>query len=181
MSKKIICVVLTLVLTLGLFAACGGKQEPAGAPTTINAQPENTSKSFSVVTTIFPEYDWVKTLVGERADAFDLTMLLDSGVDLHNYQPTAQDILKVSQCDMFIYVGGESDGWVDDVLAQAENKDMIVINLLETLGNRVKAEEVKEGMEAEQIIIQAPGYMLDANEENARYQIQLSLQYFKEA
>ena len=159
MFKKIICVLLTLALVLGAFAACGGKTEtPAattaektdetGAPAT-EPKPEDTAKRFSIVTTIFPIYDWVRNLLGERTEACDMTMLLDSGVDLHSYQPTAADILKVSQCDLFLYVGGESDEWVDDVLAQAENKDMLVVNLLEALGDSVKAEEVKEGMEAE--------------------------------
>ena len=74
-------------------------------------------------------------------------MLLDNGVDLHSYQPTADDILKISTCDMFIYVGGESDEWVEDALKEATNKDMTVINLLEVLGDSVKEEEMVEGMQ----------------------------------
>lgn len=77
-------------------------------------------------------------------------MLLDNGVDLHSYQPTADDIIKISDCDLFIYVGGESDGWVEDALKEAANKDMQVINLLDVLGEQVKEEEVVEGMEAEE-------------------------------
>ena len=69
-----------------------------------------------VVTTIFPEYDWVKEIAGDKASNMDPTMLLDNGVDLHSYQPTSDDILKISDCDLFVYVGGESDGWVDDAL-----------------------------------------------------------------
>jgi zinc transport system substrate-binding protein len=161
MFKKIICVLMTLALVLGAFAACGGKtNEPAattadktedsGAPTAEDAAgTDDTARRFSIVTTIFPVYDWVRNLLGDRAADCDITMLLDSGVDLHNYQPTAADILKVSHCDLFLYVGGESDEWVEDVLAQAENRDMLTVNLLETLGDRVKEEEVKEGMEAE--------------------------------
>ena len=78
------------------------------------------------------------------------TMLLDNGVDLHSYQPTADDIMKISDCDLFIYVGGESDAWVEDALKEADNKDMKVINLLDVLGSSVKEEEVVEGMEAEE-------------------------------
>lgn len=74
----------------------------------------------------------------------------DNGVDLHSYQPTAEDIMKVSDCDLFVYVGGESDAWVDDALKQAKNKDMQVVNLLDVLGNSVKEEEVIEGMEPEE-------------------------------
>lgn len=79
----------------------------------------------------------------------DLTMLLDNGADLHSYQPTASDIMKISECDIFIYVGGESDTWVEDALKEAVNKNMKVINLLEVLGSSVKEEEVVEGMKAE--------------------------------
>ena len=68
----------------------------------------------------------------------EVTMLLDNGVDLHSYQPTADDIIKISDCDLFIYVGGESDGWVEDALKEATNKDMQVINLLDVLGEQVK-------------------------------------------
>nr|MCR5282715.1 metal ABC transporter substrate-binding protein [Lachnospiraceae bacterium] len=68
-------------------------------------------------------------------------------VDLHSYQPTADDIMSISTCDMFIYVGGESDEWVEDALKEATNKDMVVINLLEVLGDLVKEEEIVPGMQ----------------------------------
>ena len=106
------------------------------------------SRPVKIVTTIFPIYDWVREIAGTETD-MELTMLLDSGVDLHNYQPTAQDILKIAQCDLFIFVGGESDEWTEDVIATAQNKDMVVINLLEALGEDVKEEEIVEGMEHE--------------------------------
>ena len=134
--KKIITVLTVLVLVLGGVTACGTK----------NSNKDNGDK-IQIVTTIFPEYDWVKNVLGDKADNAEVTMLLDKGVDLHSYQPTAADILKISTCDLFIYVGGESDEWVDDALQEAVNKDMVVINLLETLGDSVKEEEVVEGME----------------------------------
>lgn len=104
---------------------------------------------LSVVVTIFPEYDWVKEILGDNPGDAEITMLLDNGADLHSYQPTADDILKVQSCDVFIYVGGESDKWVDNVMAQKSNKNMVVLNLLDVLGDKVKEEEVVEGMEAE--------------------------------
>lgn len=109
----------------------------------------NSGDKMSIVTTIFPEYDWVMNVLGEKKDNADVTLLLDNGIDLHSYQPTPKDIVTISKCDLFIYVGGESDGWVDDALKQAINKDMKVINLMETLGDAVKEEEVIEGMEEE--------------------------------
>ena len=135
--KKIISLALCLLLIAGLFAGCG-RTEPSAAPA---------EKRLNVVTTIFPEYDWVRQIAGDKAD---VTMLLDNGVDLHSYQPTADDIIKISTCDLFIYVGGESDDWVEDVLQQAANQNMAVVNLLEVLGDSVKEEEVVEGMEAEE-------------------------------
>ena len=103
-----------------------------------------------IVTTIFPEYDWVKEIAGDKAKDSEITMLLGNGVDLHSYQPSIQDIAKISTADIFIYVGGESDGWVKDALKNAANKNMKVINLMEVLGDKVKAEEIKEGMQAEE-------------------------------
>ena len=103
---------------------------------------------ISVVTTIFPEYDWMREIIGENPEV-ELTMLLDKGTDLHNYQPSAEDMVKIVNADLFIYVGGESDKWVEDALKNAENPDMKVVNLMEVLGDTVKEEEVVEGMEAE--------------------------------
>lgn len=80
----------------------------------------------------------MREILGDKADHAEVTMLLDNGVDLHSYQPTADDIIKISDCDLFIYVGGESDGWVEDALKEAANKDMQIINLLDVLGEQVK-------------------------------------------
>lgn len=107
------------------------------------------NKKISIVTTIFPEYDWVREIVGNHADKFEITYLMNKGVDLHSYQASAEDIAKVSSADLFIYVGGESDTWAEDAIAEATNKDMKVINLLNSLGSDVKEEEVVEGMAAE--------------------------------
>lgn len=109
----------------------------------------DTDGGISVVCTIFPQYDWVRQILGDRADDMALTLLLNNKVDLHNYQPSVDDIVKISTCDLFIYVGGESDKWVDGALKDATNKKMIVINLLDVLGAAAKEEETLEGMEAE--------------------------------
>ncbi|MCL2517792.1 MAG: metal ABC transporter substrate-binding protein [Oscillospiraceae bacterium] len=100
-----------------------------------------TNDKINIVCTIFPQYDWVRQIIGEQGDNFDLTLLLNSRIDLHNYQPSVDDIVKISACDLFIYVGGESDEWVDGVLEHATNPDMIVINLLEILGDDALIEE----------------------------------------
>lgn len=139
--KKYISIILTAVMALCFLSACGtNSSEPSSNH---NAQEEK----LKIVTTIFPEYDWIKEILGNHVDNAELTMLLDNGVDLHSYQPTAADIMNISTCDLFIYVGGESDRWVEDALQEATNKDMKVINLLEVLGDSVKTEEMVEGMQ----------------------------------
>lgn len=99
---------------------------------------------LQIVTTTFPAYDWVREILGEEAE---VTFLLESGVDMHSFQPSVDDILKISECDMFVYVGGESDRWAQDALKEASNKDIVAVNLLEVLGDSVKEEEILEGME----------------------------------
>ncbi|MDO5445626.1 MAG: metal ABC transporter substrate-binding protein [Eubacteriales bacterium] len=134
--KKIMSSLLAVLMLAGVLTGCG-------------SQTDVKNEKLSVVTTIFPEYDWVMNILGDKAEDAELTMLLDKGVDLHSFQPTADDIIKISRCDLFIYVGGESDKWVEDALKEATNKNMIVIDLLDVLGDAVKEEEVKEGMETE--------------------------------
>ena len=158
--KKIFALLLALLMLASVLAGCASEQvnndtnpetkPDASANTDVNAKPaaeKAPEKSLKIVTTIFPEYDWVREVLGDQAENDELTMLLDNGVDLHSYQPTADDIVKISDCDLFIYVGGESDGWVDDALKNATNKNMKVIDLLDVLGDSVKAEEVVEGMQ----------------------------------
>ena len=118
--------------------------------TSVFAAKAKKSDKLKVVTTIFSEYDWTREIIGENQKNVELTLLLAKGVDLHSYQPSIQDIAKISTADIFVYVGGESDGWVKDALKNATNKNMKVINLMETLGDKVKAEEIKEGMQAEE-------------------------------
>lgn len=130
--KKLFSFFISVFLIAGLFIS------PCAA-----------EKKLSVVTTIFPIYDWVREILGDNLKNADLTLLLDKGVDLHSYQPTVDDMVKISTCDVFIYVGGESDEWVNDALKNSTNKTQIVINLLSILGSSVKTEEIVEGMQHE--------------------------------
>lgn len=135
MKKTLSAVLAVLIITL-MLTGCNQ-----------NTPDNNDTKKLSIVTTVFPVYDWVKNVLGD-ADT-EVEMLLDTGVDLHSFQPTADDIVKISSCDMFIYVGGESDEWVDGALSKKLNENMTVINLLDVLGENAKTEEIVEGMEAE--------------------------------
>ncbi len=110
----------------------------------------NASDNLQIITTIFPEYDWVRNILGDNPANAEITLLLDNGVDLHSYQPTLEDMLKISTCDLFIYVGGESDEWAEDTLKISDNQDRIAISLLDMLGDAAKEEEVVEGMQEEE-------------------------------
>lgn len=167
MKKRVIMLTALAVAVCGIFAGCSktGTETKSStksvtsatssaaasstASTSSEAKTDDANKKFSVVCTIFPEYDWIRQLVGDKKDNYEITYLLDKGVDLHSYQPTAEDIAKIANCDLFVYVGGESDGWVDDALKESKNDKMQVVNLLETLGKNVKPEEVVEGMQEE--------------------------------
>lgn len=138
--KKIITLMLVAVLAVFALSGCG----------TSKSGEDTKDKKIKIVTTIFPEYDWVMQILGDKADKADVTMLLDKGVDLHSYQPSTADIAKISEADVFIYVGGESDEWVEDVLKEAKNKNLKVINLMDVMGDKAKEEEVKEGMQPEE-------------------------------
>ncbi|MDY4084074.1 MAG: metal ABC transporter substrate-binding protein [Ruminococcus bromii] len=135
MRNKLMSLLLVLLLVVITFSGCAS---------TFNFN----SGKLSIVTTIFPEYDWVSQIIGD-SDNINVTMLIKNGVDLHSYQPSTEDIARISTCDMFVYVGGESDNWVDDVLKEAVNKNMIAINLLDVLGESAKEEEEVEGMQEE--------------------------------
>ena len=149
---KALTLALCACLLLCLFTGCAGETGASTARTgdaTSSTRPDTAGKELSVVATIFPAFDWTRQLIGADNDRVALTLLLDRGTDLHSYQPTVEDIYKISTCDLFIYVGGESDKWVPDALAQATNKNMKVICLLDVLGSAVKEEELVEGMEGE--------------------------------
>ena len=135
--KKILALLLALWIPAAVLSGCAPQDDSAA------------SNKLNIVTTIFPAYDWVREILGDETDHAEITMLLDSGVDLHSYQPTVDDIVKISDCDLFLYVGGESDGWVDDALKNAPNKDRKVIRLLDVLGDSAKAEETVAGMQEE--------------------------------
>ena len=136
--KKILALLLALWIPAAVLFGCAPQDDSAA------------SNKLNIVTTIFPAYDWVREILGAETDRAEITMLLDSGVDLHSYQPTVDDIVKISDCDLFLYVGGESDGWVDDALKNAPNKERKVIRLLDVLGDSAKAEETVEGMQEEE-------------------------------
>ena len=138
--KKLLSILVCLML-VAVLGGCGNqavqKPEEKIAP-----------KKLKIVTTIFPLQDWTREILGKEAANADLTMLIKSGVDMHSYQPTADDLVKISSCDVLIYVGGESDQWIEKARKEAVNKNMVTVRLMDALGDRLKHEETVEGMES---------------------------------
>lgn len=130
---------MILCLSLLVLAGC--------APAATQEQGEE--KKLSVVTTVFPAYDWVRELVGEDSRNVEVTWLMKSGVDVHSYQPTVDDLVAIANCDVLVYVGGESEQWMAEALAQGGKEGRVVVNLMETLGDGVKEEEPLPGVEEE--------------------------------
>lgn len=152
MKNRIFGLAMASVLTVSAFCGCGASRMAADSDQKEESVPKNAANAaaYSIVCTTFPQYDWIRNIIGDDSDKFQLTMLLDQGTDLHSYQPTAEDIAKIADADMFVYVGGESDGWVESALKEATNKDMKVVNMLDALETAVKVEEVVPGMQAEE-------------------------------
>jgi len=111
----------------------GGKSENNGV---------TTNKKVSIVTTIFPQYDFTKQIVGDKAD---VTMLLKPGSESHSYEPTPQDIKLIQSCDLFIYTGGENDTWIDGIIESMGDNAPETMKLID-LVNTVE-EEIVEGMQ----------------------------------
>ena len=133
--KKYISILLMAVLALVCLSACGTSDKPADA---------GDSEKLSVVTTIFPQYDFTRQIVGDKAD---ITMLLKPGAESHSYEPTPQDIKTIQNCDLFIYTGGENDVWVDDILNSMGDQKPDILRLIDCVPT--VNEEIVEGMEHE--------------------------------
>jgi zinc transport system substrate-binding protein len=137
----ILILLLTVLFGIFSFSGCGSSSKNQGT------KADASKPKFKIVVTIFPEYSWVKEILGNQDAAVELTLLSIKGADMHSYQPSAEDILRIANCDLFLYVGGESDEWVDKALQVSGNQKRKVINLMKLLGKRVKAEKEVEGMQ----------------------------------
>ena len=107
----------------------------------------NNDDKTKIVTTVFPLFDWTRNIVGDDQQ-IEIILLQDDAGDLHSYQPSAEDILNIINSDLFIYIGGESDEWVQDVLKS--KPDLKTINVMEQIKDRLKQEELVEGMQSDE-------------------------------
>lgn len=127
--KKFAALMMALVLVLAATSAVA-----------------ETPAKIDVVTTIYPQYDFVRAVVGDSG-AVSLTMLLRPGAEMHSFEPTPQDIIAIRNADLFIYVGGDSDEWVEDILQSMPDSQVKVLRLMDMVPT--VAEEIVEGMEHE--------------------------------
>ena len=141
--KKLVSLVLCLTFLICALAGCSAVKKNDG--------------KLRVIVSIFPVYDWVRNIVGDSDEA-DVTLLLDSGVDLHSFRPDADDIAGIASADVLICLGGLSDDWVDGVVRSSGNGDLTVVRLLDLLGDRAKEEELVEGMQEEEEEEEGPEY-----------------------
>ena len=138
--KKFIGIGLGILMVMMMVLGCAKKENSS-------ANGSTEGKKLSIVTTIFPAYDWVKQVVGDNKNV-DIAFLIDKGVDLHSYQASAADIAKITDSDMFVFVGGESDGWAEDIVK--ENPNLKYISMVDSIGKVALGEELVEGMQKEE-------------------------------
>lgn len=134
--KKILKVISVLLTGAVLLTGCG----------TGNVSENHSSEKIRVVCTTFPQYDWLKNILGESEDDFELTLLVKNSADVHNYQPSAKDMIAIREADLFVYIGGESDTWAADLMASDASLKEKAVSLVETLGDEALIEEIVEGM-----------------------------------
>ncbi len=131
--RKMISLIISAVLLTAILAGCSNRtaEIDSGAPDKI-----------SVIATIFAPYDFARQIIGDKAE---IRMLLPPGSESHSYEPTPQDRIAIESCDVFIYVGGESDAWVTDVLEAVDTANMKIVTLMDCV--EAVEEEIVEGME----------------------------------
>ncbi len=118
MKKKLTAILLIIIIAVTGLCSCGTSGEADG--------------KLQIVCTVFPYYDWVRNLTAGVENA-EVKLLLDSGTDLHSYQPAASDIVTISSADLFIYTGGTSDKWVSDVLKTSQNENTVILEMMTNL------------------------------------------------
>ena len=174
--KSVMFLSVTVLASVSLLTACStqkdsgqqGSKHQGGAQQnsdqTVSGQQGSDQQSgengrsearISVVTTIFPPYDFVREIAGDRVE---LKMLLKPGEESHSYEPTPQDIIAIQESDVFIYTGGENDVWVEDILSSMPKGGRLTLRMIDCV-DTVEEEHV-EGMK------ESPGHDHDDHEED---------------
>ena len=106
----------------------------------------NNNNKLTIIASSFPGYDFARAITKD-SNNIEVKMLLNPGTEMHNYEPTPQDIIKINNSKMFIYVGGDSDEWINDIIGDIDTSKTKLVKLMD-LVNVVEEEHVK-GMEVE--------------------------------
>lgn len=131
MKKKIFLLfIVPAIVIASVFSGCGQK--------------ENQVSGVKIVSTIFPQYDFARAITGDKGS---LKMLIPPGGEAHTYEPTPQDIISIQEADVFLYIGGESDAWVDNILDSVNTSKTKVVRLIDYVDTL--QEETAEGMQEE--------------------------------
>ena len=150
MKKPLTAALAACVLFIGVLAGCAGNTAvPQSGSVSSSPGSSDGETKVKVVCATFPAYDWVRQVVGDKTGRFDITYLMGGGTDLHSFQPSVDDVAKISGADLFVYVGGESDAWAADAVKAAANPSLRTVNMLEAVGAAAVEEEVVEGMQPE--------------------------------
>ena len=157
-KRKICSVLIAGILSVGMILTGCGAGQPGGQSQKKVTEAE---KKLKVVTTIFPQYDFVRQIAGDQVE---LQMLLKPGEETHSYEPTPQDIIAIQNCDLFIYVGGENDAWVEDILESMPDNGRKTLKLTDCVDT--VEEEQKEGMKEERDHDHEDGQDQDPHEES---------------
>lgn len=120
-TKQLIRIGLIALLSLVVLAACGQKKETSQT---------NGKDKIKVVTTFYPMYDFAKNVVG---DAGEVEMLIPAGTEPHDYEPSAKDIAKITDADVFIYNSNELETWVKDTLENVDHKKVTVVEAAKSI------------------------------------------------
>ena len=134
MRKRILTVIFAVLLIIGGLTACKKEDESTSI--------ESGEKKIKIITTIFPQYDFIREIAGDKVE---VSMLLKPGIETHSYEPSPQDIIRIQESDLFIHVGGENDTWINEIFEAAGGKAPRKIELLDLV--EAVVEEIVEGME----------------------------------
>ena len=147
-NRRAVKLAFAAALLVLLFLPAVKLALPLGEVSAADADTDDENdQALQIVATIFPQYNWTMELLGDNPGGAQVSVLAGNGLDLHSYQPSVDDMLQIASCDLFIYVGGESDKWVEDALKNSSNPDRIVVSLMEVLGENAREEETVPGMQ----------------------------------
>lgn len=118
MKKRLISVLLLICLAFSLFSCTANRKE---------------DDKLTILCTLFPQYDWLRNIT-EGVEGIELSLIIANGADPHSYQPTATDIMNISNCDVLVYLGGDSDAWLSEALERSGNESITQIALSELDG-----------------------------------------------